>query len=135
MNLCLLSEKAHNIATKSVCELLDAGFIDLYAGEMPESPDIDIAKRDDDHLARVALGSPAFAEPQLGWANIRKAVESAPARAAGMAEWFIARTKEGDPVFAGTVGTHGCDLNLNDIGLKAGTKVEVHGFRFGIGIT
>jgi hypothetical protein len=120
---CRLSAAAANVATRAAMEMLDGGWIDLFAGKQPDSPDHRV--KGQVHVCRIQLGDPAFATPVNGRTEARKTWESDPAIADGHVEWFRAYRKDGFVVMDGSVGMTGspADLVINDTSVKTGTKL------------
>lgn len=105
-----------------------AGAIVLYTGAEP-------AYADDAHGTEVATcvcADPAYAAAAADavnhWSDSNLASSAVDADATGNAAavtYFRLETSDGDPVLQGTVGTAGCDLNLNSTTIGAGAAVTI----------
>lgn len=127
--------KISNAAAKAACDaivdLLDVGggtaLLRIYDGTQPADPDTAVSTQT--LLAELSLASPAFgaaadANPG-GRATAGTITNDSSANATGTATWFRAISKGGLAVIDGTVGTSGCDLNLNSAAITTGAAVAV----------
>ena len=101
----------------------DGGYLRIYDGTKPDSPDTAVSTQ---HLlAELTFDSPAFTIA-VGIATAEAIGSDASADASGTATWFRAFGSDGTtPVFDGTVGTSGADLNLAAVDIGAGAIVAV----------
>ena len=118
-----LSNAHASLAADAVCASLDGGFVDLYDGAQPAGPDTAITSQV--KLARLTLGTPAFAAAVDGVATANAIGADAAADATGTASWFRARTAAEGAAFDGSVGTSGCNLNLGSVSIVVAGSVAV----------
>jgi len=127
------SDEAASASVAAVAALCDGGTINIYDGAKPA--DSNTAITNQNLLASLTLGSPAFATPATvsGTAPSRKATVTAnaitddtSADATGTATWFRVLKADGtSPVYDGEVGTSGSDLNLATTSITAGEDVSI----------
>lgn len=105
-----------------------AGSIKIYTGAQPTSPD-DAATGT--LLATLPLSATSFptaaadaSDPKVVTATAN-AITSAAAAATGTAGYFRAVNNAGTAIADGSVGTSGCDLNLNTTSLVSGGTVSI----------
>jgi hypothetical protein len=114
---------AWNAALNAILATLNSGFIELYTGSQPATPDVAVSSQT--LLATLPLSATAFASASGGTATAN-AITNASAAATGTATWFRAYKSDGvTAVIDGSVGTSGCDLNLNDVALTTGGTVSI----------
>ncbi len=118
---------ARNAALDAKCTLLDGGTVDIYSGSPPTNPgDASTGVL----LVSPTFGSPAFASASSG-TTTANAIGSATAVASGTAGYFRMRPSGGgdtSAVYQGTVGTSGCDLNLNSTTIVSGNTVAISAY-------
>lgn len=78
-------------------------------------------------LAEIELNNPSFAAPVVGTRSMILVpdVQDTAANATGVAAEFDIVDRDVTPVFAGSVGVTGKDLNLNSVNLEAGVPVKM----------
>lgn len=118
-----LSTQAVNAEADAVCALLNSGFLDIYDGLQPPTADTPIGAQT--KLARLGFGSPAFAAAVAGVAAANAIASDPSAPAAGAAAWFRALTSTNLPIYDGSVGTSGCDMNLATTSISVGAVVSI----------
>ena len=109
---------------------LDGGFVEIYAGAQPATPDAPIGASV--LLAKVALASPAFAAAS-GGTKLAHGIPNVTASANGIAQWFRAYKADGvTSVLDGSAGTamQTPDMILNDASLTQGGSVAVTSWQF-----
>jgi hypothetical protein len=115
--------------TDAVTALLNSGFLRIYDGAKPPTPDdaVDTQLL----LAELRWSNPAFT-PSSGGRAAAAPMPSANASDTGVAAWFRALEPDGATgVFDGTVGSDGdYDLLIDNVYLQAGTQVTVAGFAY-----
>lgn len=126
-----LNPKFTNLAvnTKADAEgvLLNGGFLDIYDGSQPATADTAIGAQV--KLASLTFGSPAFASSVAGVATANAITQDTDADATGTAAWFRAfKSDHSTAVFDGSVGTSGCNLNLNTTAIQIHAAVQCTSF-------
>lgn len=114
---------AVNAAADAVCALLNSGKLQIYDGSQPVTADTEVDAQV--KLAELTFGSPAFAAAVAGVATANAITEDSAADATGTASWFRALTSGDGKTFDGSVGTSGCDLNLNSVEIQVNAEVSV----------
>lgn len=123
-----ISDTAANAAANAVTALLNSGFLEIYNGTQPANANTAVSGQT--MLAKLTFGTPAFGSAVAGVATAN-AITSASAAATGTASWFRAYKSDGTTVvFDGSVGTSGCDLNLNSVSISSGASVSVTSFTY-----
>lgn len=112
-----------NLALDAALNVLNGGFLEIYTGAQPATPDVAVSNQT--KLAKLSLGATAFTAAAAG-AKAANAITASAALATGTAAWFRAfKSDDSIAVIDGTVGTSGCDLNLNDVAITTGGTVQV----------
>ncbi len=114
---------AVNASADAVCASLNGGKLRIYSGTQPASADDEITSQV--LLAELTFGSPAYGAAVAGVATANAITKDSSADATGTATWFRALKSDNTKVYDGTVGTSGCDLNLNRTDIQSGGEVSV----------
>lgn len=117
------TDLAANTEADAVAALLNSGFLDIYDGSQPATADTAVSTQT--KLARLTFGSTAFASAIGGVATANAIMSDSAADATGTAAWFRALKSDGTKVYDGSVGTSGCDLNLNTTSIVINAQVSV----------
>ena len=117
----------------AIVALLNTGFLEIYAGTQPT--DANTATSGQLLLSSgMTFAATAFAAPvasgaagsRVVTATANTIVSDTSAAATGTAAWFRAYKSDGvTGVMDGSVGTTGCDLNLNTTSIVIGATVSV----------
>jgi hypothetical protein len=117
----------------AIVALLNSGFLEIYAGTQPT--DANTATSGQLLLSSgMTFAATAFATPvasgaagsRVVTATANTIVSDTSAAATGTAAWFRAYKSDGvTGVMDGSVGTAGCDLNLNTTSIVIGATVSV----------
>lgn len=118
-----LSTEAVNAAADAVTSLLDGGKLRIYGGTQPANANASAGFGT--LLAELTFGTPAYGPAVAGVAAANIIAEDASADASGQATWFRALQPDDTPVFDGSVGTSGADLNLNTVSIVENAIVAV----------
>ena len=108
--------------TAGACTLLDGGTINLYTTPQPATPDTAITSQT--LLATLTFSSPAFGSSSAGVATAN-AITSGSGITGGTAVWARMCASGGAAEVDCTVGTTGCDINLNTNVIVTGTAVAL----------
>jgi hypothetical protein len=93
---------------------------------VPQPATADTAVSTQNLLAELTLNSTAFGAAVAGVATANSITSDSTADASGTATWFRVVKSDGTTVlWDGSVGTSGCDLNLNTAAIEAGAIVAV----------
>lgn len=119
------------LSSTGLTESIDAGtaaVINIYSGTVPA--DADTALGAQVLLAQLTCSATAFtsvADANPGAiATFASITADSSADATGTAAFFRILTQSGGTVIAqGTVGTSGCDLNLNTVSITSGSNVSI----------
>ncbi len=123
------ADAAVNEEASKIGVLLNSGKLRIYDGSQPATADTAISGPV--LLAELTFGATAFAAPSAGVAAANAITQCSSAAATGTAAWFRAFKSDGTtPVYDGSVGTAGCDLNLNSISIQIGGVVSVSSFQY-----
>jgi hypothetical protein len=118
-----LSIASWNLALDAGLNVLNGGFLELYTGTQPATPDT--ALSGNTLLATLSLSATAFGASSSA-TKTANAITSATAAATGTATFFRAYKSDGTTaVIDGSVGTSGADLNLNTTSIVTGATVSV----------
>jgi hypothetical protein len=125
-----ISDAAANAACNALCALANGGSLKIYAGAQPANANTAISGQT--LLATLALSATAFGNAVAGAATAN-AITSATAVATGTAAWFRVFKSDGTTViFDGTVGTSGCNINMNSTAIQTGATVAISSFSYSI---
>lgn len=112
------SDLAANVAADAVAELLNDGYLRIYAEGYRQ-------------LAELRFGSPAFMPARNGKCVAGALVEDENASGTGQAVSFRTYMKDGETlVFEGSVGLSDADMNLNMLKIVEGAQVSISTFTF-----
>jgi hypothetical protein len=120
-------------ALSAVTILLNTGFLEIYAGTQPADANTALSGQTllsgGMTFAATAFNTPVAtgaAGSRVVTATAYPIVSDPSAAATGTAAWFRAYKADGvTGVMDGSVGTVGCDLNLNTTSIVAGATVTV----------
>jgi hypothetical protein len=109
-----LTDLAANASANAVTALVTGGWIRIYDGVQPATADAAIGAAV--LLASVRLAAPAFGPAVGGIAPGNPVTPDLDIDANGTGTWFRAFKSDGTtPVYQGSVGLLGCDLNLSSV--------------------
>lgn len=118
---------AANAACDAMAALANSGLLRIYDGSQPATADTAIGAQV--LLAELTMNATAFGAAVAGVATANAITSDAAANATGTASWFRLVQSNGTTVICdGTVGTSGCDLNLNSVAISSGAAVAVTSF-------
>ncbi len=113
----------------AVCALLNNGYLRIYDGTQAATADTAVGAQT--LLAELRFNATAFGAASNGVATANAITQDSSANATGTASWFRALKSDGTTaVFDGSVGTSGCDLNLNTVSIVSGAAVAVSSFTY-----
>jgi hypothetical protein len=113
----------YDAAVNAITALLNSGTLKIYTGSQP-AEDGSITGT---LLATLTFGATAFGASSGGTATAN-AITSGTAGNTGTAGYFALEESGGTVVATGTVGTSGCDLNLNSTSISSGASVSCSSF-------
>lgn len=120
----IISVASANAALDALCALLNGGKLRIYDGTKPDSPDDAITTQN--LLAEIGIGNPAFGAADAGVATANALTKDSDADATGTASWYRAFKSDGTTaVCDGTVGTSGCDMNMNSVEIQEHAEVSI----------
>lgn len=123
-----ISDTAANAAANAVTAICNGGTLNIYSGTQPTNANTALSGQT--LLATMTLSNPAFGSASAGVATAN-AIGSTTALASGTGSWFRVLESNGTTVvFDGSVGTSGCDLNLNSVSFASGEAVSVTSFTY-----
>lgn len=123
-----LGDTSANAAVNAITALCNSGFLQIYDGSQPANCNTAVGVQT--LLAKLTFGNPAFGAAAAGVATAN-AIGSATASATSTATWFrVFKSDDTTAVFDGSVGTSGCDLNLNSTAISSGATVSVSSLTF-----
>lgn len=130
----IISNAAAIVICNALKALVDNGSVlRIYDGVMPT--DLEPALTTQNLLVEMALPFPAFGAAADGTgkasASLTSVISAAPT-AAGTATFFRVLNSSGVPVWQGTVGMLGCDLNLSSTNILLGVSVRINSWTLSI---
>lgn len=124
-----LGNLAANAAADAVCALVNTGWLRIYDGIQPANPDTAVSTQV--LLAELRFSAAAFAAAVAGVATANAITGDLDINAGGTATWFRTFKADGTtPVFDGSVGLTGCDLNLSSVTFVLHGSVQISGFTY-----
>jgi hypothetical protein len=107
----------------------DNGYIRIYDGTKAATADTAIGAQV--LLAELRFSATASGAAVAGVVTFSAITADSSANNTGTASWFRALKSDGSSVvFDGTVGTSGCDLNLNTTSIVSGAEVSISSFTY-----
>ncbi len=127
-----LSTQAANAAADAACALCNSGFFDIYDSTGTGQPaTANTAITTQVKLAGLTFGATAFGAASAGVATANAIGSDASADATGTATWFRAwKSDHTTPVFDGSVGTSGANLNLLTTSIVATGVISISSFTY-----
>ena len=121
-----LSQAAWDAALDAAINAENSGFLDIYDSTgtgQPATPDVAVTTQV--KLASLPLSATAFGAAAAG-VKTANAITSGTGLAAGTATWArFYKSDHATAVHDCSVGTSGCDINLNDAAITIGGTVSV----------
>lgn len=118
-----ISDTAANAAADAIAPLANSGKLRIYDGSQPANANAGIGAAT--LLAELTMNATAFGAAAAGVITAN-AITSGTAAATGTAAWFRIWKSDGTTsLMDGSVGTSGCDLNLNSTAIQSGATVSV----------
>jgi hypothetical protein len=122
-----LSDTGANAALNALTALLNGGFMKFYSGTQPANANSPLSGNT--LLATLGFGTPAFAPSVAGVAAANSISPEASAPNSGTATWYRLYKSDGTTVVCdGSIGTSGCNINVNSQNVVAGQSVSVTSF-------
>ena len=119
---------AVNAEADALAAYLSNGWLRIYDGTQPTDADARITTQS--LLAELRFGSPAFAKADHGELKANRIGPCRQAAATGTATWFRCSKSDGaTAVVDGSVGTFGCDLNLDNVAIQTGGEIRLSSFK------
>ena len=124
-----MSTTTVNAEANAVAPLLNSGYLRVYDGTQPANANTAITLQN--LLAELRFGATAAPGASGGVLTFNPITSTLDAAATGNATWFRCLESDGSTVvFDGSVGTSGCDLNLNTVAIQQHAEVDVSSFTF-----
>ena len=122
-----VSNAGVNAAVDALAALANTGYLRLYDGAQPTNADTAVGAQV--LLAELRLNATAFGASSAGVATAGAITSDTDANATGTAAWFRVLKSDGTTVlWDGSVGTSGCDLNINSTAIQIHAQVDVTAF-------
>lgn len=126
-----ISDAAANAACNAAAVLCNSGFLRIYDGTQATNANTAVGAQV--LLAELTFGATAFATAVAGVATANSITADSSANATGTASWFrVVKTDGTSVVYDGTVGTSGCNLNINSTAVQIGANVSVTSLTFSV---
>jgi len=108
-----------------IADALASGYLRLYSGSQPATADTAVSGQT--KLAELRFAAVAETSVVDGVITFAALTPDASAVGGDTATWFRALEADGTTVVLdGTVGTAGCDLNMNAVAISAGAAVSAN---------
>src|ERR1051326_1034384 len=122
-----LSNAAVSVEADAFSDLLDNGYLRIYTGTQPATADTALSSNT--LLAELRFANPASGAGVNGVITFSAITSDTDADATGTATFFRAFKSDGTSVVMdGSVGTTGCDLNINSTAIQIHAQVDVTSF-------
>lgn len=116
-----------NTEADAFAALFNSGKLRIYDGSQPATADTAITSQT--LLAELTFNATAFGAAALGVLTANAITGDTDADATGTAAWFRAVKSDGSTkLMDGSVGTSGCDLNLNSVAIQQHAEVDCSSF-------
>ena len=124
-----LANVAANAQADAACALANTGWLRISDGAQPANADTAITSQN--VLAELRFGATAFGAAVAGVATANAITADSSANLTGTATWFRVFKSDGTTaLFDGSVGTAGCNLNLDSVSIVLGGTISVTAFTF-----
>lgn len=112
-----------NLALNAAIDVLNSGFIEIYTGTQPATPDVAVSSQT--KLAKLSLSATAFGAAS-GGTKTANSITSSAALASGTAAWFRAfKSDDTTAVIDGSVGTASADMIIGSTTITSGDSIAV----------
>lgn len=124
----VLSAQASNSQLDALAELLDDGYLRLYSGQRPASPDVSINGQL--MLAELRFNKPAFSPAENGMLRAKRIKADPSAANSGQVGWYRAFAKDGKTaIIDGSVGTKDADMIVNITEIQKTASFSIQDYR------
>lgn len=114
---------ARNAELDALAPLANSGYIRIYTGAIPATPETAVSGT---LLAELQFNATAFGAAAAGVITANAITQDSSAENTGVAGTYRALKSDGTTaLWDGTVSTSGADLNLNSTSINAGVAVSV----------
>lgn len=114
---------ARNAELDALAPLANNGYIRIYSGSIPATPETAASGT---LLAELRFGATAFGAAASGVITANAITQDSSANNTGTAGYYRALQSDGTTaLWDGTVGTSGADLNLNSTSINSGVIVQI----------
>jgi hypothetical protein len=118
---------ANSMLDAGIGTTADAGFLRIYDGTQAATASTAVGAQV--LLAELTMNADAFPSASSNMLTANAITQDSSANATGTAAWFRLVASNGTTVLLdGSVGTSGCDLNLNSVSITAGGTVSCTSF-------
>lgn len=117
---------SRNAGLDSAFDVLNGGKLRIYDSTQPT--DADTALGSQVLLADLALNATAFAAASSGSKTANSITQDSSADATGTASWGTLTTSANVRKLDYSVGTSGCDMNMNSVAISSGAAVSCSSF-------
>lgn len=122
------SQIAHATQLAALTTLLDDGYLRVYDGKRPSTPDSPI--EDQVLLAELRFDRPSFSVESNGSVRANQIKPEKSARADGNVSWYRTFTRDGKtPVLDGTIGTADADIIVARTDIQATARFSINDYR------
>jgi len=122
-----LSNSTVDVQGDATAPLFDNGYLRIYDGTQAATADTAVGAQV--LLAELRFAATGIATSVNGLLTAAALTADSSANASGTATWYRALKSDGTTVICdGSVGTSGCDLNLNSVAISSGAAVSVTSF-------
>jgi hypothetical protein len=126
-SLIRMSSEAVNAEADALRALANGGYLRIYDGVQPLTANTAVSTQV--VLAQLVLNATAFSAAASGVITANSITSDTDADADGTASWYRVFKSDGvTPLWDGTVGTVGCDINLNAASIVSGAEVGITSF-------
>ena len=127
-----LSTIARNTALDAIGSLLDNGYIRIYNGTQPASPDVAVSTQT--LLAELRFGTPAFGSASNGIITAGSITDEDMALYTGVATWFRVLDASENALWDGSVGTDTANMNLSTTSIQNGARITLSSLLLTLGM-
>ena len=118
-----LSTLARNTQLDALSVLANGGYIRIYNGTQPASPDVPVSTQT--LLAELRFGDPAFGSASSGMITSEAITDEDMALSTGVATWFRVLDVDENVLWDGSVGTDGANMNLSTTSIQNGARISL----------
>jgi hypothetical protein len=116
-----------NASTDAITALCNSGYLRIYGGVQPDSPEESVTGQT--LLAELRFAEIAFEGSLNGVGVANNIVSDISNKNSGKATWFRVFASDGSTaILDGSIGRSGCDINMNTVNVQKDARTDITSF-------